>query len=296
MSDATRTILVGTDFSAPATAAVNRAAMLAAMNGAGLRLLHVVKRGALDVLHDLLVAENGDAVGEDLVRQEADALAALARAQSADHDIAATSQVTVGSVVREIVDQAERDDAWMVVLGDRGAGFISELVLGTTTERVLSRIRRPLLVVKGAPEAAFGRVLVPVDFSTQSLPSLILAQRVAPEAEIVLMHAFEVPFEGKLRHAGVGDERVGHLRIAAKQHALEQMNRLVIDAGLAEDRVQRVLVHGEPTRAILDAEREQGCDLIVLGRQGKSRLEEWLVGSVARHILGFSSGDLLILP
>lgn len=297
MLDATRTILVGTDFSAPATAAVNRAAMLAAMNGAGLRLLHVVKRGALDVLHDLLVRDDGgDAVGEDVVRQEADTLAALARAQSADHDVAATAQVTIGAVVKEIADQAERDDAGLVVLGDRGAGFISELVLGTTTERVLSRIRRPLLVVKNAPECAFGRVLVPVDFSVQSLRCLMLAQRVAPDAEIVLMHAFEVPFEGKLRHAGVDDDQVGHLRIAAKQRALEQMNRLVSEAGLPEDRVQRVLVHGEPTRAILDAEREHGCDLIVLGRQGKSLIEEWLVGSVARHILGFSSGDVLIVP
>ena len=95
MHDATRTILVGTDFSAPATAAVNRAAMLAAMNGAGLRLLHVVKRGALDVLHDLLVPDGGVGVGDDVVRQEADALAALARAQSADHGIAATAQLTI---------------------------------------------------------------------------------------------------------------------------------------------------------------------------------------------------------
>lgn len=296
MHDATRTILVGTDFSAPATAAVNRAAMLAAMNGAGLRLLHVVKRGALDVLHDLLVPDGGVGVGDDVVRQEADALAALARAQSADHGIAATAQLTIGSAVKEIADQAEREDAALVVLADRGAGFISELVLGTTTERVLSRLRRPLLVVKNVPEAAFGRVLVPVDFSSQSLPCLTLAQRVAPEAEVVLLHAFEVPFEGKLRHAGVDDEQVGHLRIAAKQRALEQMNRLVAEAGLPEDRVQRVLVHGEPTRAILEAEREHGCDLVVLGRQGKSLIEEWLVGSVARHVLGFSTGDVLIVP
>lgn len=296
MHDATRTILVGTDFSAPAAAAVSRAAMLGAMSGAGLTLLHVMKRGALDVLHDLLVPGSGHAVGDDLMRQDGEALSALARAQSADHGIAASARLTVGSVVKEIAETAERDDAWLVVLADRGAGFISELVLGTTTERVLSRIHRPLLVVKNPPEAPFGRVLVAVDFSPQSLPCLMLAQRVAPDAEIVLMHAFEVPFEGKLRHAGVDDEQVGHMRIAAKQRALQEMNRLVVEAGLPEERVQRVLVHGEPTRAILDAEREHGCDLIVLGRQGKSLLEEWLVGSVARHVLGFSSGDVLVLP
>src|SRR4030095_10746962 len=43
---------------------------------------------------------------------------------------------------------------------------------------------------------ALSAVLVPVDFSTWSADAVMLAQRIAPGATLVLMHAVEVPFEG----------------------------------------------------------------------------------------------------
>ena len=47
---------------------------------------------------------------------------------------------------------------------------------------------------------------MPVDFSPWSQGAIRLALAVAPQAELILLHADEVAFEGKLRFAGVAEE------------------------------------------------------------------------------------------
>jgi len=39
---------------------------------------------------------------------------------------------------------------------------------------------------------------------------------------------------------------------------------------------------------------EQGVDLLVVGKHGRSRIEEWLLGSVTRHVLSHAGCDVLV--
>jgi len=137
-------------------------------------------------------------------------------------------------------------------------------------------------------------VLIAVDFSAQSRFTVELARELAPAAEIVLLHVFDVPFETRLRHAGIDEEKVRHLRIAAKQAALERMDDLIARAGLGGVELRRVLHHDLPGTGIVDQARELECDLVAVGRQDKGLAEEILVGSVARHVLGFADTDVLV--
>jgi nucleotide-binding universal stress UspA family protein len=75
---------------------------------------------------------------------------------------------------------------------------VRELLLGSTTERVLRKITRPLLVVKQMAHEPYRRVLAPVDFSIRSVAALDLARAIAPEGSLVLLNAFEAPFEHKV--------------------------------------------------------------------------------------------------
>ncbi|HQZ02350.1 MAG TPA: universal stress protein [Thauera sp.] len=289
-----RTILATTDLSALARHAVARAALIAAETGARLSLQHVVNVGAFDALRHLLDAESAG-LQQKLLDEVGDEVQVLAADIGRRFGVSPDVHVMVGSVQGEISSHADAIDAELLVLGARGAGFVRELLIGSTTERVLRKTRRSLLVVKQIAHETYRRVLLPVDFSPRSVEALHRAYTVAPQAELVLLHAFEVPFEGKLRYAGVDEGAISGLRIQAKRDATAKMNELVAAAGVDEGRVRRLVLHGEPTAQILAQEQEQDCDLIVIGKRGLGLFEELLLGSVTKHILAQSTADVLVI-
>lgn len=288
-----RTILAATDLSPLARHAMVRAALVAAELGARLSLQHVVNVGALDTLRHLIDAGAAD-LQQRLLDEMRTEVTALAGELEARQGVQAELHLVVGNVVSEIASHADAIDADLVVMGARGAGFMRELLIGSTTERVLRRSTRPLLVVKQMAHEPYRRALVPVDFSPRSLDALRLVQRVAPQAEYVLLHAFEVPFEGKLRYAGVEESALSGLRVNARREATAKMNELVAEAALDENRVRRIVVHGEASSQVLEHEQAQDCDLIVIGKRGQGLIGEMLLGSVTKHILAQSAGDVLV--
>lgn len=287
-------ILAPTDFSAPARQAVERAARIAAASGARLTLQHVVSGGALDSLRQLFGAPPGD-LQQRLLDAAHDQLQALAGELYATHGVSSGEHLSAGNPLAEISSQADAVDADLLVLGARGASLMRDLTVGSTTERVLRKSGRPLLVVRGSAARDYRRVLIPVDFSPRSAQAIALARRLAPQAELVLLHAFEVPFESRLRHAGISDEELAGLLANARREALTRMEALVAACGLPAEAVQAVVVHGDPSVQILDQEQLHGCELILIGKRGQGALEELLLGSVTRHVLSQARGDVLVI-
>lgn len=286
-------ILAATDLSAPARHAAARAARLAAESGARLGVAHVVSLGALDALRGLLAGDADEVTARVLDESRAE-LGRLAAELGERHQVEAELHLAVGPVLAEIAACAEARDADLLVMGARGTGFLGELMVGSTTERVLRKLSRPLLVVRQIAHEPYRRVLVPVDFSARSVAALRLARAVAPQADLILLHAFEVPFEGKLRMAGVEEDTLYGMRVTARRSAIERLNELVAAAGLAEAGVRRIVQHADPTTLILEQEQEQDCDLIVIGKHGQSMLEDMLLGSVTKHVLARAAADVLV--
>ena len=46
----------------------------------------------------------------------------------------------------------------------------------------------------------------------------------------------------------------------------------------------------------LISQRQKNCDLIVMGRKGRHRIERALVGSVTARVIGHSRKDVLVVP
>ncbi|RPH59454.1 MAG: universal stress protein, partial [Burkholderiales bacterium] len=114
-------------------------------------------------------------------------------------------------------------------------------------------------------------------------------------AQIDVLHAFEVPFESKLRFAGVADDEIHRLRQHARARAVDRVAKLVADAGVDATRVQRRVEHGYAPRVIVDAARHWDADLIVIGKHGESIVEDLLLGSVTLHVLGEARCDVLVV-
>jgi nucleotide-binding universal stress UspA family protein len=58
------------------------------------------------------------------------------------------SKLLEGRPSSTIVEEAERDDAELIVIGSRGIGGITGWILGSTSQKVVDSCTKPVLVVK----------------------------------------------------------------------------------------------------------------------------------------------------
>lgn len=285
-------ILVATDLSPYARNAAERAAYLSKAQQASLDLLYVANPAPFERLKQLVVPD------DDLLKRVLDSagekIHALAAMLFQRYDISAGVQVASGSVTTEITRVVQDKHSSLLVCGARGQSVARRLLLGSTVQKMLSRMPCPLLVVKPAPRDAYRTVLVPVDFSPVSLRAIELARRIAPQAEIILLHVYEAPFESSVRFAHIDHDTLTHYRNVIRKDAVTQLAALSKSAGMPDAR--QIVVHGDPGWRIAEQEQELECDLIVVGKQGTSALEELLVGSVTKHVLNESQCDVLVAP
>lgn len=291
--------LAATDLSAPSRHAAQRAAMLARQTGGKLALIHVLEKDALIELRRLF-APNAEALEQSMLALARQALAELAAelggAQNGAADpLRVDCHLHEGTVLTSIAEQAQALGCNLVVVGAHGAGFMRHWLLGATAERLLRKTLQPVLVVKQAPQLGYRKVLVPVDFSHWSLRAIALARSIAPQAPLVLLHACEIPFEGKMRFAGIEEETIQQHRQRIKREALARLDELALDAGLTPAQWQSLVAFANPPDYVLEQEEEQGADLIVLGKHGSGMTEELLLGSVTKHVLGQARADVLVV-
>lgn len=290
-----RTILAATDLSAPARHAVERAFYLSASTASELCILHAMELDTLDDLREIL--------GDDLFEVKAALISdAYTRLEQLSRDAAIHRGVTARAFVAEgyplaiIAAEADALDAHLVVLGARGDSFLRHALLGSTAARLLRKSSsRPVLVVKQAPHEVYRSVVVPVDFSPASIWAIRLARNWAPNADLVLLHAFELPYEGKLAFAGI-DERVIRQYVTNEgEIRRKRLHELASAAGLTALEYSARIAHGDPAQQIIALEQEVDADLIVVGKHGAHIAEELLLGSVTKHVLAESQCDVMVI-
>jgi len=284
-------LIAATDFSGPARHAVDRAALLAAQTGLTLTLMHAIPAGRVAELQQWLGSSPPEALLHDEVRVQLQELADELRAErSAD----VRTMHTVGDVTECILIEASTLDAALIVVGASGAGFLRRFVPGTTAERLLRRSARPVLLVRREAQERYRRVLVAIDFSPVSALLLETARRWAPQAQLVLLHAFEVPFASRLHLAGIDDATMEHYRQFVRSEASRRLNEMARAAGLDEGAYEARVVEGDASRCIVQHEQEEDGDLVVLGKHGQSVVEDLLLGSVTLHVLSEGGTDVLV--
>lgn len=290
-----RTLLVATDFSVQAGQAALRAGLLAKAGGASLELLHVIETRGFQSLRELFGEEAGEPVPERLERAFRSDLEELARIVGEPVGLSPGLHLRQGNVVNEICSIADALDASLLVLGAHGSGFIRQILLGTTAERLLRRAVRPMLVVRNEAARPYRQVLVGVDFSAGTASAIRHARALAPDAQLTLFHAFELPFESKLRLAGIDESVLEQRRALARQQAAQGLNRLAAENGLDEHAHFNLVAHGGPATRLLEAAQQGAADLLVVCKHGQNMSTELLLGSVTRQVLTEASCDVLVV-
>ena len=283
-------IVVATDMSPISAYAESRAALLARELGIdSLDLLHVIDTLSLKTLGQLVQAsEQAEHKLLDSCREQ---LAEIEKRLKDEYSVSVTTTaLNVGRTHTDIVHYAKLLNAGLLVMGVHSGGVIRDLFIGSTVDKVVRMAPCPVLVVKQQPEAPYQRVLVGMDFSESSLRGMEAAMSVAPHASITVLHAFEMPFQANF---SLSEEQTEAYLTEIEAEKIEQLEKLL--AGFESERLSIAVEPGSAPAVIREQTEALQSDLIVMGKHGKSGLEDLLLGSVAKEVMQYAGCDVLMV-
>lgn len=287
-------ILVGSDLSEWADLALQLAALLAGQHGTSVSLLHVTDPAELPKVSRIdRFGETPQGFMERLVDESKATLNARATALAEQHNIKISVHIQRGTDFVEIIRRAREEGAGLIVLGAHGRYYQREWLLGTTLERVVRKGDRPVLVVKKKPEGVYHRVLVAVDFSTHGQHALEWAMRLAPDAELHVLHVYDLWYEGRLRAQGASEQDIAAVHLEETREYLHELDRFLTGCKIDRSRVKPLVKPGYPGPTIAAEATRLDADLVAIGTHGRSGLPYVLLGSVAVHVLREAECDVL---
>ena len=145
--DAGHPVVVGYDDSEPAMRAVQAAADVAMEEGAELRIAHVLQVPAIDSWAYEETAHAGTVKAHSLREHADDALSAAVRLATSKHpDLEVSTEVLYGNPGQAIADLGST--AGLIVVGSRGRGGFTGLLLGSVSHNVIHNAECPVMVVR----------------------------------------------------------------------------------------------------------------------------------------------------
>lgn len=290
-------IVCATDFSSVGDAAVRRAALAAARYGAQLAIVHVVPSSLWDDAGEWLADLAG--VGSlDPERARADALLRLQRVAdeaAADTGPGCAVDVRYGRPAAQIAAAARELGADLLVVGAHGEHPLRDLLMGSTTHKLLRIAPCPVLVVKRPPPFDYRTVLLPTDFSAPAARAAAAARALLPTAVFHLVHAFELPYDGLMRYAGVDEDTAARYLSAAECALGAKLAQLAQQEGASPGRTFTHVRHGYAPTRIREWIVELAVDLVAIAAHGRSELETAFLGSVSARVVQEAPCDVLLV-
>ncbi len=192
-----------------------------------------------------------------------------------------------------VLRHAEEVAADLLVLGVHRNESRRGLFVGTTVERIIRHGETPVLVVRDRVDGPYRQVLVAVDFSPCSRRAAEFALSELPTAEVVLVHAYDVPFKGFITGRSAREE-------VSKRHQEQfdamvegEMKTLVSSLPQGGKSIERVMREGTVREVIMNQVKERKPELLVIGTHGRTGVAHALLGSVAEDLLNAPPCDVL---
>lgn len=284
-------VLCPVDLSECSRHAVDRAAALASCYGAKMAVLNVVP--ASSAVPAVPFGPEGPgalplhAVDRGRLAADVQRFFGLEQRPGIDYHV-----VEAPLVHKEILLQAERLGADLIVMGTHGHSGLARFLLGSVAEKVLRTSLVPVMTVPPhVPDASTGgnpfrRILYATDFSGGSDAALAYAGSLAQHgaAQLTIVHVVEAFPVGQDPVVGAPFD-VAAYHAELEKRALTKLQRLVPPTIRAACDVAEVLATGKPYVEILRIAAERQIDLIVLGVHGRNAVDRLVFGSTTEHIL-----------
>lgn len=185
-------------------------------------------------------------------------------------------------------------DAQLLVVGSRGRGGFTRLLMGSTSTQCATHASTPTVVVPDdCPVQSVSKIVVAVDGSDNSLEAVRWAIRfAAPGSIIECVEVWDVS------PIAVGADQFFFPEAIdlANERFDHQVDEIVDDLDLEDHDIalQRRFVEGRPRQDLLRIADE--ADLFVAGARGHGAIGSAILGSVSTWLLHHTSNPMVVVP
>lgn len=239
----------------------------------------------------------GGPIEDVLLKEAEDMLAsALEFAKQNAPEVKVTAQSMTDSPAGALLKKA--DEASMLVVGSRGLGALSELLVGSTGFQIAAHATCPAVVVRPSdgefgPEV--GRVVAGIDGSELSNDVLRVAYEEASVRGVGLtaLCAWDMPY------LDVMGGRVYPMPPDVSETESDEVTAMLaeVTAGWPEKYpdvdLRRQVVTGKAVNSLVDASR--GAELLVVGSRGLGGFRSLLLGSVSHSLLHHAHSTMMVV-
>jgi nucleotide-binding universal stress UspA family protein len=271
----TEPIVVATDGSRGATAAVEWAADDAARKGSPLRIVHAVDHRLYEVsyypipsMQDFMTRS-----GRQILREAEQ----IARDRQSGVDV--TAEMIDGAPARVLREEATH--AAELVVGHRGLGGFAGMLLGSVSMQVAGHVAVPVIVVRPGRMPDYEEIVVGIDGSAECEPALAYAFEEARLRGCGLraIYAWQVPALADA--AGVIIYDMDKAQQAQQRFVMGKL--AAWQEKYPEVTVETEAVCAHPVTALAEASKK--ADLLVVGSRGSGAISAVVLGSVSRAVL-----------
>ena len=211
-------------------------------------------------------------------------------------DIKIGHAVAEGSPIDMLLEMSR--SSTMVVMGSRGLGGLSGMVLGSVSGAVVSHASCPVVVVREDNNVTdankYGPVVVGVDGSEVSRRAVEYAfeEANARKAELVAVHTW---IDTQVQAPGAGFAVDDDHWSAVQKEKAEKLEEYLgtLREQFPNVEVRTLITRDRPVRALTEA--SEGAQLLVTGSHGRGGFKGMLLGSTSRALLQSAPCPMMVV-
>ena len=205
----------------------------------------------------------------------------------------------LGSPIQEILREARRLRADLVVLGAKGHSNIGLLLLGSVSQGVVQHATQPILIARPGHENV-RRIQLAYDATPPANQAATFLQKLALPSDAVISVARVVepfivpsstPWAYRMRAFAAAEEINHRLHRAAERSLRDAATRLKA-SGRA---IETEMLTGAPGEELLRVIKQNQVDLTVVGSRKPSALRHYLLGSTAEKLVRHADTSVLVV-
>ncbi len=192
-------------------------------------------------------------------------------------------------VILETAQSAKSD---LIILGARGLGQVKELMLGSTSHRVLMHAACSTMIIK-QPVSRLKKILLPVE-GEDDINTALQFLALQPFRETIAIDVFSVWPQPELAWpVTLGQSKL--LELHAIEEAQDRMKPVTNKLTRLNYSAEAKVGIGDPAFAILEQAKASQADLILMGTHGRGGLARFFMGSVSHSVLHQADCPVLIV-
>ncbi|QNE90354.1 universal stress protein [Corynebacterium incognita] len=204
--------------------------------------------------------------------------------------------IAEGSPIDMLLEMS--NDVTMIVMGSRGMGGLSGMVMGSVSASVVSHASCPVVVVREdnhvTADTKYGPIVVGVDGSEVSAKATeyAFAEAHARGAELLAVHTWmDMQVQASLVGLSAAQQEWAEVEKEQANLLTERLAPLV--EKYPDVAVRKIIARDRPVRALSEA--AEGAQLLVVGSHGRGGFKGMLLGSTSRALLQAAPCPMMVV-